>query len=37
MFQYRINLAWSDEDEGYVATIPEFPNPLLSVKLLKKH
>ncbi len=26
MFQYRINLAWSDEDEGYVATIPEFPN-----------
>ncbi len=26
MFQYSINLAWSDEDEGYIATIPEFPN-----------
>lgn len=25
MFQYSINLAWSDEDEGYIATIPEFP------------
>ncbi len=26
MFQYSINLAWSDEDGGYIATIPEFPN-----------
>jgi predicted RNase H-like HicB family nuclease len=26
MFQYSIQLAWSDEDEGYIATIPEFPN-----------
>jgi predicted RNase H-like HicB family nuclease len=26
MFQYRIDLSWSDEDGGYIATIPEFPN-----------
>ena len=26
MFQYSINLAWSDEDGGYIATIPELPN-----------
>jgi len=26
MFQYSINLVWSDEDNGYVATIPEFPH-----------
>jgi len=25
MFRYSINLIWSDEDESYVATIPEFP------------
>jgi len=25
MFKYSINLVWSDEDEGYIATIPEFP------------
>lgn len=25
MFKYSINMAWSDEDEGYIATIPEFP------------
>jgi predicted RNase H-like HicB family nuclease len=25
MFKYSINLMWSDEDESYVATIPEFP------------
>ena len=25
MFKYSINLAWSDEDGCYVATIPEFP------------
>jgi len=24
-FKYSINLIWSDEDESYVATIPEFP------------
>jgi antitoxin HicB len=24
-FKYSINLMWSDEDESYVATIPEFP------------
>jgi len=26
MFRYSIKLAWSDEDGGYIATIPEFPN-----------
>ena len=26
MFQYSINLVWSDEDKGYIATIPEFPH-----------
>ena len=26
MFQYSIGLAWSEEDEGYIARIPEFPN-----------
>jgi antitoxin HicB len=26
MFQYSISLLWSDEDEGYIATISEFPN-----------
>jgi antitoxin HicB len=26
MFQYSINLAWSDEDGGYIATVPELPN-----------
>ncbi len=25
MFKYSINLIWSNEDESYVATIPEFP------------
>ncbi len=25
MFKYSINLAWSDEDNCYLATIPEFP------------
>jgi predicted RNase H-like HicB family nuclease len=25
MFQYSINLRWSDEDEGYVAEVPELP------------
>jgi predicted HicB family RNase H-like nuclease len=25
VFKYSIDLIWSDEDEGYVATIPEFP------------
>lgn len=25
MFRYSINLVWSEEDECYVATIPEFP------------
>lgn len=25
MFKYSINLSWSEEDESYVATIPEFP------------
>ena len=25
MFKYSINLIWSDEDESYIATIPEFP------------
>lgn len=25
MFKYSINMAWSDEDESYVANIPEFP------------
>lgn len=25
MFKYSINLAWSKEDECYVATVPEFP------------
>lgn len=26
MLHYTINIAWSDEDEGYIATIPEFRN-----------
>lgn len=26
MFKYSIVLQWSDEDEGYVALIPELPN-----------
>lgn len=26
MNQYSINIAWSDEDKGYIATIPEFKN-----------
>jgi predicted RNase H-like HicB family nuclease len=26
MFQYSISLSWSDEDQGYIATIPELPN-----------
>ncbi len=26
MFPYSINLIWSDEDKGYIATIPEFKN-----------
>lgn len=25
MFKYSINLVWSEHDESYVATIPEFP------------
>jgi predicted RNase H-like HicB family nuclease len=25
MFQYSFTLAWSDEDAGYIATVPEFP------------
>jgi predicted RNase H-like HicB family nuclease len=25
MFKYSINLAWSDEDDCYIATIPELP------------
>jgi predicted RNase H-like HicB family nuclease len=25
MNNYSINLAWSDEDQGYIATCPEFP------------
>ena len=25
MFKYSINLTWSDEDESYVAIVPEFP------------
>jgi predicted RNase H-like HicB family nuclease len=25
MFQYSFTLAWSDEDKGYIATVPEFP------------
>lgn len=25
MEKYSINLMWSEEDEGYIATIPEFP------------
>ncbi len=25
MFKYSINLAWSDENDCYLATIPEFP------------
>ncbi len=25
MFKYSINLVWSENDESYVATIPEFP------------
>jgi predicted RNase H-like HicB family nuclease len=25
VFKYSIDLIWSDEDEGYIATIPEFP------------
>ena len=24
-FQYAVNLVWSSEDEGYVATVPELP------------
>lgn len=26
MFKYSINIIWSDEDNGYIATVPEFPN-----------
>lgn len=26
MLQYSINIIWSDEDEGYIATMPEFKN-----------
>jgi predicted RNase H-like HicB family nuclease len=26
MFKYSINIIWSDEDGGYIATIPEFKN-----------
>jgi len=26
MFQYSINLLWSDEDQGYIALVPEFKN-----------
>jgi predicted RNase H-like HicB family nuclease len=26
MFQYSISLVWSDEDGGYIATVPELPN-----------
>lgn len=26
MEHYSINIAWSDEDEGYIATVPEFKN-----------
>jgi len=26
MNRYSINLNWSDEDQSYVATVPEFPN-----------
>ncbi len=25
MFKYSISLAWSDEDEGYIALVPELP------------
>ena len=25
MDKYSINIMWTDEDEGYIATIPEFP------------
>ena len=25
MHNYSIQLGWSDEDEGYIATVPEFP------------
>ncbi|CAN2042165.1 antitoxin HicB [Candidatus Magnetomoraceae bacterium gMMP-15] len=25
MFNYSINIRWSEEDEGYIATISEFP------------
>jgi len=25
MFKYSVNTYWSDEDEGYVAFIPELP------------
>jgi antitoxin HicB len=26
MFQYSVTMAWSKEDGGYVATVPELPN-----------
>lgn len=26
MFKYSIYTVWSDEDDGYIATIPEFPD-----------
>jgi len=26
MFKYSVNIAWSDEDQGYIATIPELKN-----------
>lgn len=26
MERYSINIAWSDEDKGYIATVPEFRN-----------
>jgi len=43
MFQYSITLTWSDEDGGYIATVPELPNlsafaeiPEKAVKELQK-
>ena len=26
MFKYSIDIIWSDEDQGYIATVPEFKN-----------
>ena len=28
MYKYRINLAWSDDDQAWIASVPELPGCL---------